>query len=317
MLLNFLKEKKWEYFNCKMIISASRRTDIPSLHTKWFLNRLKNKYVIVQNPINKNSYYKIKLDKDIVDIIVFWSKNPNIDFLKYVNDLGYKFYLHFTITPYNKNIEKNIPDKNILIDNFISISKLFGKEKIVWRYDPIILNDDFNIDYHINNFRKFAYKLNGYTEECIFSFIQVYKKNKNSIKNINDNNDDKISLIKTIKEISEKNNIKLKSCSQDFDNFSIEEKSACIDKERIQKILGYNIKEKKDKSQRKLCNCIESIDIGMYNTCTNGCIYCYANSKDILKEYDTDNPILSDKKIDYNDIRERKTIFNDKNVLSI
>lgn len=280
-----------------MIISASRRTDIPSLHTKWFLNRLKEEYVITQNPISKNNFYKIPLNKNIVDIIVFWSKNPNIDFLKEVRDLGYEFYLHFTITPYNKNIERNIPDKNLLIKNFQIIIKLFGKEKIIWRYDPIILNDDFDANYHINNFKNFADNLNGYTDECIFSFVQIYSKIKNNIKNIND--DDKLLLIENMKEISEKNNIKLKSCSQDFDNITNirVEKSACIDKERIQKILGYSIKEKKDKSQRKLCNCIESIDIGIYNTCTNGCIYCYANSKNILKDYDANNEILSDKNL--------------------
>ena len=299
-----------------MIISASRRTDIPSLHTKWFLNRLKEEYIITQNPISKNNFYKIPLNKNIVDIIVFWSKNPNIDFLKEVRDLGYKFYLHFTITPYDKNIERNIPNKKLLIRNFQTISKLFGKEKIIWRYDPIILNDDFNANYHINNFKNFADSLNGYTDECIFSFVQIYSKIKNNIKNIND--DDKLLLIENIKEISEKNNIKLKSCSQDFDkitNIRVE-KSACIDKERIQKILGYSIKEKKDKSQRKLCNCIESIDIGMYNTCTNGCIYCYANSKNILKDYDANNEILSDKNLIDNEninITERKIIINEKN----
>ena len=296
-----------------MIISASRRTDIPSLHTKWFLNRLKEEYVITQNPISKNNFYKIPLNKNIVDIIVFWSKNPNIDFLKEVKDLGYEFYLHFTITPYNKNIERNIPDKNLLIRNFQIISKLFGKEKIIWRYDPIILNDDFDANYHLNNFKNFADSLNGYTDECIFSFVQIYSKIKNNIKNIND--DDKLLLIENMKEISEKNNIKLKSCSQDFDNIRVE-KSACIDKERIQKILGYSIIEKKDKSQRKLCNCIESIDIGMYNTCTNGCIYCYANSKNILKDYDANNEILSDKNLIDNKnavITERKIIINEKN----
>ncbi|CRF34598.1 hypothetical protein BRSU_2125 [Brachyspira suanatina] len=301
-----------------MIISASRRTDIPSLHTKWFLNRLKEEYVITQNPISKNNFYKIPLNKNIVDIIVFWSKNPNIDFLKEVKDLGYEFYLHFTITPYDKNIEKNIPDKNLLIKNFQTISKLFGKEKIIWRYDPIILNNDFDTNYHINNFKNFADSLNGYTDECIFSFVQIYSKIKNNIKNIND--DDKLLLIENMKEISEKNNIKLKSCSQDFDNITNIriEKSACIDKERIQKILGYSIKEKKDKSQRKLCNCIESIDIGMYNTCTNGCIYCYANSKNILKDYDANNEILSDKNLIDNEnavMTERKIIVNEKNAV--
>ncbi|WP_297204231.1 DUF1848 domain-containing protein [uncultured Brachyspira sp.] len=298
-----------------MIISASRRTDIPSLHTEWFLNRLKEKYIITQNPINKNKFYRIPLNKDITDIIVFWSKNPNIDFLKNVRDLGYKFYIHFTITPYGKTIEKNIPNKDVLIKKFIDISSLFGKDSIVWRYDPIILNDEFDINYHINNFNNFASQLNACTDECIFSFIQIYSKIKNNIKNIYVDDNDKIFLINSLKDIADKNNIKLKSCSQDF---NLTEKASCIDKERIQKILGYSIKEKKDKSQRKLCNCAESIDIGSYNTCKNGCIYCYANSKNILKNYDVNNAILSDLNInDIDNIEERKIIVNDKNMLLI
>lgn len=295
-----------------MIISASRRTDIPSLHTEWFLNRLKENYVIVQNPINRNKFYRIPLNKDIVDIIVFWSKNPNIDFLKNIQDLGYNFYIHFTITPYGKNIEKNLPDKNILIKKFIDISRLFGNDKIVWRYDPIILNNELDINYHINNFKSFACQLNKYTDECVFSFIQIYSKIKDNIKNIAVNDDDKIFLINSLKEIADKNNIKLKSCSQDFD---IAEKASCIDKEKIQKILGYSIKEKKDKSQRKLCNCIESIDIGSYNTCKNGCIYCYANSKNILQYYDVNNALLSD--LNIVNIEERRITVNDKNRLLI
>lgn len=297
-----------------MIISASRRTDIPSLHTKWFLNRLKEQYIITQNPINKNKFYKIPLNKNKADIIVFWIKNPDIDFLKKVRDLGYEFYMHFTINAYGRNIEKNIPDKKLLIKKFQTISRLFTRERIIWRYDPIILNDDFNAYYHINNFKNISDNLNGFTDECIFSFIQIYSKIKNNIKNINTNDDDKLLLIKTIKEISEKNNIKLKSCSQDFNNINIE-KSACIDKKRIEKILGYSIKEKKDKSQRKLCGCIESIDIGMYNTCLNECIYCYANSKNILKDYDEDSEILSDKKLNAENIQERKIIINEKSMI--
>lgn len=259
-----------------MIISASRRTDIPSYHCEWFLERLKEKYVKVQNPFNKNQFYNVNLDKENVDIIVFWSKNPNIDFLERVRDTGYKFYIHFTITPYDKTVEKNIPRKELLIKKFIDISERFGKEKIIWRYDPIILNENFNIDYHIKNFSYMANALKDSTEECVFSFIQIYSKIKNEFKNINNNIETRIELINNLKEIS--SNIILKNCSQNFNDI---EKASCIDKNRIEKILGYSIKEKKDKGQRKLCNCIKSVDIGSYNTCSNGCIYCYANNKNL------------------------------------
>ena len=257
-----------------MIISASRRTDIPSTHCKWFLERLKDKYVLVQNPFNKNKFYKVDLSKENVDIIVFWSKNPNIDFLEEVRNMGYKFYIHFTITAYDKNIEKNIPNKELLIKKFINISDRFKKDKIVWRYDPIILNKEFNSNYHIKNFSYISNALKNYTDECIFSFVQIYSKIKNVFKDINNDIEERKNLINELKEIASKNNIILKNCSQSFDNI---ENSSCIDKSRIENILGYKIKENKDKGQRKLCNCIKSVDIGTYNTCQNGCIYCYAN----------------------------------------
>lgn len=261
-----------------MIISASRRTDIPSYHCRWFLERLKEKFVKVQNPFNKNQFYNVDLNKENVDIIVFWSKNPNIDFLERVRDAGYEFYIHFTITPYDKTIEKNIPNKELLIKKFINISERFGKEKIIWRYDPIILNGNFDIDYHIKNFSYIANALKDSAEECVFSFIQIYSKIKNSFKDINDNMETRTELINNLKEIS--NNIILKNCSQNFDNV---EKASCIDKNRIEKILDRSIKAKKDNGQRKLCNCIKSADIGSYDTCPGGCVYCYANNKTIIK----------------------------------
>ena len=116
-----------------MIISASRRTDIPSTHCEWFLEKLKDKYVLVQNPFNKNKFYKVDLSKENVDIIVFWSKNPNIDFLEEVRNMGYKFYIHFTITAYDKNIEKNI---NILIEKISPFIENF----------EIIISDDGSED---------------------------------------------------------------------------------------------------------------------------------------------------------------------------
>ena len=175
---------------------------------------------------------------------------------------------------YKINIEKNIPNKELLIKKFINISDRFKKDKIVWRYDPIILNKEFNSNYHIKNFSYISSALKNYTDECIFSFVQIYSKIKNVFKDINNDIEERKNLINDLKEIASKNNIILKNCSQSFDNI---ENSSCIDKNRIENILGYKIKENKDKGQRKLCNCIKSVDIGTYNTCQNGCIYCYAN----------------------------------------
>lgn len=269
-----------------MIISASRRTDIPAFYFEWFIERLKEGYVIVQNPINKKQFTNVSLKKEDVDIIVFWSKNPQIKYFDIVKNMCFEYYLHFTITPYDKNIEVNLPNKKYLIDNFTSLSSKIGKEKLVWRYDPIILSDELNINYHKKHFEYMAKRLSGYTEECIISFVDIYAKMKNRINNIFEiKENDMRNTAYEIVNIATKNGIILKSCCEPdyLKEYNIG-LASCIDKERVEKILKKQIKAKKDYSQRKLCNCIKSIDIGSYDSCINGCKYCYANKNDEKSE---------------------------------
>lgn len=286
-----------------MIISASRRTDIPSFYGKWFINRLKEGYVLIQNPYNTKRYSKALLTRDNVDCIVFWTKNP-IPFFKYLNEvdrMGYPYYFQFTLTPYGKDIEKNLPSKKILIDTFISLSKHIGSHRIVWRYDPIIIDDKFNISYHINAFEKMATLLKNYTNRCIISFIDSYKnistrlgyepKYQITYENIN-------LIAKAFSTIAKENNIILSTCAEsvDLSEFNIYHAS-CIDKHMIEDILGCKINAIKDKNQRKDCGCIESIDIGTYNCCANGCNYCYAlknqeSSYNNIKKHDPKSPVL-------------------------
>ncbi len=144
-----------------MIVSASRRTDIPSFYGKWFVNRLKEGYVLIQNPYNNNRYSKAYLTVSDVDIIVFWTKNP-IPFLKYLPEIermGYSYYFEFTLTPYGKETERNLPDKEVLMDAFIKLAKKLGRHRVVWRYDPIIIDDNYTIEYHTKRFNYMANRL--------------------------------------------------------------------------------------------------------------------------------------------------------------
>ena len=161
-----------------MIISASRRTDIPAHFDDWFLNRLRN-------PMNPHQVSKILLSPEKIECIVFWTKNPSdkfIDNLEQINKLGYSYYFQYTITAYNKGIEVNIPRKEIQINRFLKLSDLIGAEKVIWRYDPIFFTEYYNMAYHRKWFDYLASRLNRHTEKCVISFLDYYPKIKNRLK---------------------------------------------------------------------------------------------------------------------------------------
>ncbi len=286
-----------------MIISASRRCDIPSYFGKWFVNRLKAGYVLIQNPYNSNRYSKALLSIEAVDIIVFWTKNP-IPFIKYLDEIdamGYTYYFQYTITPYDKSVECNLPDKDRLIDAFIYLSNRLGRSKMVWRYDPIIIDNRHTIEYHITMFTYMCKKLRGYTNRCVISFVDDYK-NVSRRMGYNPTYDMTIENIHILacefSRIAMQNDIVISTCSEQID-LSIYgiSKSSCIDNNIIEDILGTKIEVKIDKNQREECRCMESIEIGTYNCCLNGCNYCYAlksnkQAKENLQNHDPNSEVL-------------------------
>ncbi len=265
-----------------MIISATRRTDIPSFYGEWFINRLKEGYVLIQNPYNNSRYSKAYLTPSDVDIIVFWTKNP-IPFLKYlpeIDSMGYTYYFEFTLTPYGKDTERNLPQKEVLLDAFVSLAQKLGSHRMVWRYDPIIIDNVHTIDYHAERFSYMASRLKHSTKRCVISFVDSYKNvmsrmGKNPAYLLTEQNIHKIAKI--FSDIAAKNGLEIYTCSEKIglDNFGIKH-GACIDKNIIEQVLGCSITGIKDKNQRPECLCIQSIDIGTYNCCANGCNYCYA-----------------------------------------
>ena len=159
-----------------MIISASRRTDIPTYYSEWFLNRIKDGFVYVRNPMNVHQISKISLSPDVVDGIVFWTKNPVPMLDKLYNLQDYAYYFQFTVNSYGKDIEANIPSKNdIIVPAFRELSRIIGAEKVIWRYDPIMLTSKYTIDYHVNYFNELAKRLSGYTHKCVISFVDFYR----------------------------------------------------------------------------------------------------------------------------------------------
>jgi len=288
-----------------MIISASRRTDIPAFYGEWFMNRLKDGEVLVRNPMNSKQVTRVYLTPEKVDCIVFWTKNPS-EFIKYlpqIDSMGYKYYFLFTLTSYDQSVEVNVDKKKKIIDIFKQLSNAVGKEKVIWRYDPILLTASYNKDYHFKWFEYLAQNLSSYTDECIISFLSFYNKVKRNMGDIKCVLPE-MPMIELFAEhfarISKKYGISLYTCSHEFDldKYGIGH-AKCVDDQIIEKITGNILRLKKDKSQREECGCVESKDIGAYNSCNHGCIYCYANCSEgkvrlNVSGYDPYSPMLCD-----------------------
>lgn len=265
-----------------MIISASRRTDIPTLYSEWFFNRIRDGFVNVRNPINFHQISKISLSPEVVDGIVFWTKNPR-PMLRRLNELSkYTYYFQFTLNPYGLDAEPNVPNKNnTLIPTFQELADMIGAQKVIWRYDPIVLSKKYTIDYHKEYFEKLAKKLAPFTRKCTFSFLDSYKSTVRNTKDldllpITENKMREIAGL--FQEIANAYNLKLETCAEkiDLDYLGISH-AHCIDQNIFEALSGNRLILEKDKNQRPECGCMASIDIGMYNTCVNGCKYCYAN----------------------------------------
>ncbi len=285
-----------------MILSVSRRTDIPNYYSEWFINRIKEEYLYVRNPMNAHQISRIDLSPDVVDCIVFWTKNPEkmIGQLDYLRD--YMYYFQFTLTGYGKDVEPNLPNKrDKLISVFQRLSEKIGKQKVIWRYDPIFISRKYTADYHLKAFEEIAGSLADYTERVVISFIDFYiktQRNTNGLDMEEITDETMVYLAKQMKKIASNHHLVIETCAEQIDLQDIGiQHGSCIDKELIEKLLGCKLIGGKDKNQRKECGCLESVEVGTYNTCLNGCKYCYANDSDekvreSLGLYDAESPLL-------------------------
>lgn len=282
-----------------MIINLGSRTDIPAFFSEWFYNRVDEGFVCVRNPYYQEQVTKYILDPKVVDCLVFCTKNPQpmLDKLDKISEFGQLWFV--TITPYGKDIEPYVPDVNDVLDSFKKLSDAVGAEKIIWRYDPIFVNEGYSIERHIEEFSNMAQKLNGYTQECIISFIDLYEKTKKNFKGVRAVKlFEKEFLAQNFSDIAFRNNMKLKTCAEgvEFAKYGIDI-DGCITKKVIERAIAKRLNIPKLSQARQECNCILGNDIGVYNTCRHGCLYCYANYdsvavKNNLKKHDPTSPFL-------------------------
>lgn len=278
-----------------MIINTGGRTDTVQYYTKWLIKRFEEGYVFSRNPLFPNKVTSYELSPEKVDCVIFCSKNYE-PILKEINKITEKYntYFHYTITAYEKDIEPGVPSIEKSIETLKKLSNIVGKERLAWRYDPILLTKKYTVQQHIETFEMMAKEIAPYIDRCIFSFVEMYKKlEKNMPEIIPLTDEDKNILAKSLGEISAKYGMHIQTCgtNKEFSKYGINI-SGCITTDIIGNANKTEFKDLKHKGMREGCHCIESRDIGAYDTCMNGCKYCYANTnpKKAFENYKYHNP---------------------------
>jgi len=264
-----------------MIVCASRRTDIPAFHSEWLMNRLRAGSVLVRNPVSRNVVYRVSLAREDVDCIVFITKDPRpmVPHMKEIASMGHMSLFQVTLTPYGKDLEPGVAFKADINDACIRISDRIGRDRMAWRYDPVVFGQGKDISYHKRKFEMLCREASEWTDSCIFSFLDMYGKLNGLVESgalrlaTRVEEDD---FVRMAARVAEDYGMTLSPCcpKRDYSEFGVYPRG-CLDR-RVLASLGipYDMQQSK---LRERCSCVKSIDIGEYDTCAHGCVYCYAS----------------------------------------
>lgn len=283
-----------------MIINTGGRTDTVQYYTPWLLKRFEEGFVLSRNPLFPNKVTRYELTADTVDCLVFCSKNyePILPHLAKITENFYT-YFYYTITAYGKDIEPGVPVIDEGIDILKKLSHIVGAQRLAWRYDPILLTHEYTVRRHLDTFERMASRLSGRIDRCIFSFVEMYKKLQiNMPELIPLTEKDKDDLAAGLGAIASRYKIPIQTCGTngDYTRYGITP-SGCMTLDMIGRSNGIQFRNLKHKGLRQGCHCIESRDIGAYDTCLNGCKYCYANTnpqkaRENYKFHEPESPLL-------------------------
>lgn len=299
-----------------MILNTGCRTDIPAYYSEWFYNRIKEGYVLARNPYYPNQVMKYSLDSRVVDCLCFCTKNPEPMLSRMEEIKQFKQFWHVTITPYGKEVEPYVPDKERVMEAFKRLAAIVGVNAVGWRYDPIFITDKYSLDFHVDAFRKMAENLAGYTQTCVISFIDLYAKTRRNFSGIREvPRADQIAIAREFVEIGRKHGITIRSCCEGafLEEYGVDV-SGCMTKQILEKATGASLDLAKiKKPAREECNCLLGNDIGMYNTCGHGCLYCYANYdrktvEQNMRLHNPQSPLLVGELLEEDVIKEVKQV---------
>ena len=284
-----------------MILSVSRRTDIPACYPEWFMKRLREGFAMARNPMNPRQVSRIAITSEAVDCIVFWTKNPAplLPYLPEISRMGFSYLFQMTLNAYGNEVEAALPP---LRERIASLKELSRACPVVWRYDPILLSEVYTVDWHIARFAELAQELQNCTDRCVISFLDVYDKIRSRLRGIGARPCEELEMHQiaaAFAGVACRCGIRLQTCAEktDLAAYGIEH-GACIGADVISDLLGGTVDARRDPNQRAECGCMPSVDVGAYNTCRNGCVYCYANHSPEavvrnLKEHRDDSPLLT------------------------
>jgi len=293
-----------------VIISASRRTDIPAFYSKWFINRIRAGWCQVPNPLNYNQLSYVSLRPEDVDAIIFWSKNPApmLGYLDELDERGFHYYFQFALNDYPRIFEPNIPSLEERIQTFRKISRRLEPLRVIWRYDPIIISNQTPPDFHREEFLKIAKALSGFTHRVMVSLVDYYQKTDRRLSALEQqgfwfdrsaaNSPIVWNLLKDLVMIARSHSMEIFTCAEERDFSEVgAPPGRCVDGELMRKLWLLHGHTKKDPTQRTACLCVVSKDIGMNDTCVHGCPYCYSTRNLALaqrrySEHDPDSPVL-------------------------
>jgi hypothetical protein len=271
------------------IISVSRRTDIPAFYAKWFINRVRAGFCTVPNPMNPDKVARISLRPEDVLVFVFWTRYPKplMEYLDELDQKGYRYYFQFTLMDNPPELDPKLPPLERRLECFKALSERIGSQKVIWRYDPIVLSEKTPPEFHIERYSAIIRELKGFTQRNVISIVDThYKKIKHRISllqksgvRISEWEERFGNFVGTIARIARENGLEIQSCAEDIDlgKYGVPP-GKCVDDQLIERVFGIRVPAKKDPGQREACGCVVSRDIGMYNTCLFGCVYCYATS---------------------------------------
>lgn len=273
-----------------VVISASRRTDIAAFYAEWFIRRVRKGYCKVQNPFNRHQYSRVSLLPSDVLALVFWTRNarPLVPYLHELDRLGYTYYFQYTVMSNPRMLDARVPSTKVAIEAFRELAGMLEPKRVVWRYDPIVFTEAMGVEFHLDSFRRIADALSGYTERCVISVVDGYRRAASRMRNVYER-EGFSPLVPKGKEWSEffsrlreaacERGMEIVSCAEEFPLNEVGIPGGkCIDDGLLSAILGVQVKGQKDKGQREACGCIESRDVGAYDTCGMGCQYCYATA---------------------------------------
>lgn len=284
-----------------MLINVGGRTDITNYYSEWLMNRIRAGEVLSRNPLFPNKVYRYRLTPDVVDCIIFCTKNPTpiFDKIGEIRDRGFSVMFYVTITGYGKDLEPGVPEYHEMMAAFRRLSEMVEKKRVCWRYDPVLITPKYTVEHHLKCFEEMAKELSPYTDTCIFSFVEMYSKLAVTFPELRAvTREEKRMLLKGMGETAKRYHMRLQTCGDgaDYSAYGIE-RSGCITAPVLERAIGQELKAIKPKPSRPGCGCIPNNDIGAYDTCPNGCRYCYATKDPALaianyRRHDPQSPLL-------------------------